>query len=118
MISVQVKPNYFQVKHNSGGQFHKSFNAGDFYWHENTIKIVLAFKTPFFWHQISSMCCQLKDFCCPFWRFSESTLAFLNLNWYYEIEYCTRHHFSGCENFGIKFFMKLNIENAKNILAF
>ena len=46
--------------------------------------------------------------------------AFLKPNLYYEIEHWKQHNFFALclENFGFEACMKLDIENAKNILAF
>ena len=56
----------------------------------------------------------------PILGFKSPILAFLEPNLYYEIELWKHHHFLAlcCENFGIKAFIKLNNENAINILAF
>ena len=113
------KTNSAKLVHDPGSIF-KSFNVG----------IFLEMKTPkFFWGHLKcqffgnkywATCCQFKHFCCPLWRFTHSFWHFQKPNLYYEMEIWKCHHFLALcfEIFGLAAFMKLNNNNAINILTF
>ena len=88
------------------------------------IKLFWRLKCHFLGQQILSYMLPIYVFLLPILAFKLPfklpILVFLHPNLFYEIELLKRHHFLAicCENFGIKAFMKLNIENAINILAF
>ena len=91
------------------GHFHKSFSTLIF-WCEITT----------FWQHILINMLPIQVFLLTILVFKLPILAFLKPNLYYEIDHWKGHHFLAlcCENFGIKAFMKLNIEKAIHILSF